>query len=103
MGKYLLNNKVYDTDEAEEVIKYIKPIEHNGLFSKTYPKYRHTLYKTQKGQFFVHVGEYVGNTDVLYNNKDYIELLDIDKVKDILNRLNAIEQYKKNFDDLEEG
>ena len=103
MGKYLLNNKVYDTDKAEEVIKYKKTIEHNGLFCKTYPEYRHTLYKTQKGQFFVHIGEYVGDFDVSYNNKDYIELLDIDEVKDILNRLNAIEQYKKFFDDLEEG
>ena len=56
MGRYLLNNKVYDTENAEEIIKYIKPIEHNGLFFKSYPKYIHTLYKTQKGHFFVHVG-----------------------------------------------
>ena len=59
--RYLIKNKVYDTEKAQEIIKYIKQIEHKGLFVTTYPKYRHTLYKTQKGQFFVHIGEYVGH------------------------------------------
>lgn len=103
MGRYLLNNKIYDTEKAQEIIKYIKPIEHNGLIFKTYPKYRHTLYKTQKGTFFVHIGEYVGNPDISYGDKDYIELLSADEVKEILNHLNEIEIYEKIFDDLEEG
>lgn len=101
--RYLLNNKVYDTEKAQEIIKYIKPIEHNGLFLKTYPKYRHTLYKTQKGKFFVHIGEYVGNSDISYGDKDYIELLSADEVKEVLNQLNEIEKYEEIFDDLEEG
>lgn len=101
--RYLLNNKVYDTEKAQEIIKYIKPIEHNGLFLKTYPKYRHTLYKTQKGKFFVHIGEYVGNPDISYGDKDYIELLSADEVKEVLNQLNEIEKYEEIFDDLEEG
>lgn len=101
--RYLLNNKVYDTEKAQEIIKYIKPIEHNGLFLKTYPKYRHTLYKTQKGKFFVHIEEYVGNSDISYGDKDYIELLSADEVKEVLNQLNEIEKYEEIFDDLEEG
>ena len=101
--RYLLNNKVYDTEKAQEIIKYIKPIEHNGLFFKTYPKYRHTLYKTQKGKFFVHIGEYVENPDISYGDKDYIELLSADEVKEVLNQLNEIEKYEEIFDDLEEG
>lgn len=101
--RYLLNNKVYDTEKAQEIIKYIKPIEHNGLFFKTYPKYRHTLYKTQKGKFFVHIGEYIGNPDISYVDKDYIELLSADEVKEVLNKLNEIEKYEEIFDDLEEG
>lgn len=101
--RYLLNNKVYDTEKAQEIIKYIKPIEHNGLFLKTYPKYRHTLYETQKGKFFVHIGEYVGNPDISYGDKDYIELLSADEVKEVLNQLNEIEKYEEIFDDLEEG
>ena len=103
MGRYLLDNKVYDTEKAEEIIKYIKPIKHNGLFLNTYPQYRHTLYKTQKGNFFVHIGEYVGNPEILYDDKDYIEILSADEVKEILNQLNDVEKYEEIFDDLEEG
>lgn len=103
MGRYLLNNKVYDTKTAEEIIKYTKPIEHNGLFIKTYPRYKHTLYRTPKGQFFIHIGEYAGDSDISYADKDYIELLKANEVKEILNKLNAIKEYKKIFDDLEEG
>lgn len=100
--KYLINNKVYDTEKAQEIIKYIKPIEHKGLFVTTYPRYRHTLYKTKKGQFFVHVGECL-TQDIAYSHKNYIELLSDDEVKAILNNLNAINQYNELFDDLEEG
>lgn len=103
MGRYLLDNKVYDTEKAEEIIKYIKPIKYKGLFFNTYPKYRHTLYKTQKGKFFVHIGEYVGNPEILYDDKDYIEILSADEVKEILNKLNDIEKYDEIFGDLEEG
>lgn len=41
MGRYLLNNKVYDTDKAEEIIKYRKAVKHNGLVFDTYPQYIH--------------------------------------------------------------
>ena len=101
--RYLINNKIYDTETSEKIITYIKQIPHDGLFITTYPKYRHTLYKTKKGQFFVHIGEYVGKTDVSYCNKDYIELISEDEVKGILNALNDIEKYQELFDDIEEG
>lgn len=48
MGRYLLNNKVYDTDKAEEIIKYRKAVKHNGLVFDTYPQYIHTLCKVEK-------------------------------------------------------
>ena len=34
MGRYLLNNKVYDTEKAEEIIKYIKPIKIQRIIFK---------------------------------------------------------------------
>lgn len=47
--KYLLNNKVYDTEKAEEILKYIKTIEQKSIWGLyRYPKYECTLYKTQK-------------------------------------------------------
>lgn len=100
--RYMLGNKVYDTEKAKEIIKYTKPIEHKGLFFTTYPRYTHTLYKTQKGQFFTHIGECV-ETDIAYSDKDYIELLSEDDVKAILNKLNKADIYNDLFDDLEEG
>ena len=101
--KYIIDHKVYDTEKSTEIIKYTQGIEHKGLFVTTYPKYEHTLYKSQKGQFFVHIGKYVGNTDVSYQDKDKIELLSEKEVKEILNQLNEVETYKKIFNDLEEG
>nr|DAO42275.1 MAG TPA: hypothetical protein [Caudoviricetes sp.] len=100
--RYLIKNKVYDTEKAQEIIKYIKQIKHKGLFVTTYPKYRHTLYKTQKGQFFVHIGECL-TQDTAYSHKNYIELLSNDEVKEILNQLNEVDLYQQLFDDLEEG
>lgn len=102
--RYLLNNKIYDTEKAKEIIKYIKPIKHKSIFGYYfYPQYRHTLYKTTKGQFFVHIGEYVGKSDISYSNKDYIELISEEEVKEILNKLNDIDKYIELFNDLEEG
>ena len=51
----------------------------------------------------IEIGEYVKDSNVLYTDKDYIELLETDEVKEILNQLNAIEEYKKTFNDLEKG
>ena len=91
-------------EKAEEILKYIKTIEQKSIWGLyCYPKYECTLYKTQKGNFFVHVGKYVGNTDVSYQDKDKIELLSEKEVKEILNQLNEVETYKKIFNDLEEG
>lgn len=102
--RYLLNNKVYDTEKAQKIIKYRQSIEHKGLFGySSYPKYQHTLYKTNKGQFFVHIGKYIGNTDISYIDRDYIELLTDEEVKIILNELNDVEKYTELFDDIEEG
>ena len=101
--KYLINGKVYDTEKSQEIIKYTQGIEHKGLFVTTYPRYEHTLYKSPKGQFFVHIGEYVKQSAVVYSDKDYIELLSEEEVKEILNQLNEIDKYKELFDDLEEG
>ena len=101
--RYLLNNKIYDTEKAQKIITYLKGIEHKGILGYSfYPRYEHTLYKTTKGQFFVHIGNYVG-TEISYADKDYIELLSDDDVKVILNKLNEIDKYNELFDDLEEG
>lgn len=101
--RYLINNKVYDTEKAQEIIKYIQGVEHKGLVVTTYPKYEHTLYKSSKGQFFVHIGKYVGRTDISYNDKDYIELQTEEQARQTLEDLNKIEKYIEVFGEIEEG
>lgn len=49
--KYLLNNKVYDTEKSKEIIKYSKPVKTPFFNTFVYPKYEHTLYKTKNGAF----------------------------------------------------
>jgi hypothetical protein len=100
--RYLVDNKVYDTEKSELILVYTDIIENKGLFLTTYPRYTHMLFKSSKGQFFVHIGD-CKEKDIAYSNKDYIELLTEDEVKDLLHRLNLPNIYEKLFDNLEEG
>lgn len=101
--KHLLNNKVYDTEKSKEIIKYSKAVKTPFFNFFVYPKYEHTLYKTKKGVFFVHIGKYLNSSSVIYNDLDYIELIAEEEVKKILNNLNKIEEYEELFGKLEEG
>ena len=100
--QYLVDNKLYDMEKSKLIIKYIDSIETRGIVT-TYPKYEHTLYKSSKGQFFVHIGKYKGASSLGYHDKEYIKLLSDTSVKRILNELNAREEYKELFGYLEEG
>lgn len=101
--RYLVNNQVYDIEKSKKILEYIKPIECTTLLlGKMYPRYEHTLYRTAKGKFFVHVGKYTGSS-FGFRDEDYIELLTEDEVKRILENLNKIELYEELFGELEEG
>lgn len=99
--KYLFDNKYYDTEKAKKIIDYVKAIEHKGTVT-TYPRYKHTLYKSEKGQFFVHVGESLSKF-IVYPDYDYIYLIPKEKAKEILVKLNEIELYEELFGVVEEG
>ncbi len=102
--RYLLNNKIYDTEKAQKIMTYTKSVPYKDVFGFTaYPRYNHTLYKTTKGQFFVHIGKYVQESPIPYHDNDYIELISEEEVKEILNKLNDIDKYIELFKDLEEG
>ncbi len=101
--RYLLDGKIYDTEKSEKIIKYKKGVEHKGLFLTTYPEFEHTIYKTPKGNFFVHVGKYLGEKDISYKDTDYIELISTSKVKEVLEQLNDVDIYEKIFRKIEEG
>jgi hypothetical protein len=47
--KEIINKKVYDTEQAEEIAQYT-----NGGNSRDFGFIRETLYKTQNGNYFLH-------------------------------------------------
>ena len=100
--RYILNGKMYDTEKSQKIITYIKSIENKGI-TTTYPKYRHTIYKTRNGAFFTHIGKYVGSAFIGFKDMDCIQLTNEDEVKEILELLNKIDIYEKLFGKAEEG
>ena len=47
--QYLVNNRIYNTENAEKIISYSKSSEINRVgYLTIYKKYKHTLYKTKK-------------------------------------------------------
>lgn len=96
--QYLVNNRIYDTEKAEKIISYSKFLEINRLGCLTmYKKYKHTLYKTKKDRYFLVIEDYK------HIEHEEIELLTETEVKDLLCELNAIDEYKDLFGELEEG
>ena len=54
----IINKKVYDTETAEFVAEY-----HNGYFRRDFRYEYEGLYKSKKGQFFIHgIGEHCQST-----------------------------------------
>lgn len=96
--QYLVNNRIYDTENAEKIISYSKSLESNRVgYLTVYKKYKHTLYKTKKDRYFVIIEDY---KDI---EREKIELLTETEVKDLLCELNAIDKYKDLFGNIEEG
>ena len=96
--KKIINNKLYDTDKAKELVKFGENVGHPGLFYNITSAHDAIIYKTNNGTYF----EYVGPNN---NYPDYetLDLLTKEKVKKILIDINAIDAYEKEFGKLEEG
>lgn len=55
--KYLINNKIYDTESAEKIINYIRFLPVEGILGyEIKVGYKCILYKTKKGQFLSIMG-----------------------------------------------
>lgn len=96
--RYLINNKLYDTEKSEKIITFEKSLEIWSIGGVTmYKKFTHVLYKTNKGKYFL----------IIENCKnsayDEIQLLTETEVKDLLCELNAIDTYELLFGEIEEG
>lgn len=96
--KKIINNKIYDTSKATELVKFCKDVVHTVWVYDFASAHNAIIYKTNKGTYF----EYVGPNN---NYPDYetLDLLTNEKVKKILIDINAIDVYEKEFGKLEEG
>ena len=93
--KFIVNNKIYDTDKAELLAEGERQYEsYNRLFDITlYPYYETKLYKTEKGNYF-----FVYETKLSH----CIEVTDEATAKTWLMRKNY-SKYVELFGELEEA
>ena len=92
--KFIVNNKIYDTDKAELLCTFSKQWESKTIVGTLYP-YRDTnLYKTAKGAYF-----FTCCTDY---GTHYIEVIDENTAKYYLMRKNY-DKYVEMFGALEEA
>lgn len=96
--KRIINNKLYDTDKAKELVKFGENVGHHGLFYNITSAHDAIIYKTNKGNYLKYVGP---NND--YPNYKTLDLLTAEEVKKILIQINAIDVYETEFGKLEEG
>lgn len=102
--KAIRDNKVYDTEKAEEVMTFYRetPVTGINLFGQ---EIKHNvsreciLYKTVKGNWFEHRKKM--NTTM--NSKDIIVLVNEEDVKSTFRSLGEVEKYEEYFEKLEEA
>lgn len=96
---FILDDKKYDTDKSEVVLKYREKFEGMILWGRQlYDLCPMTLYKTQKGNWFS-VREIEKNGLKSYVAYKHTKA----SVKEILSNLNKVELIEKHFENLEEA
>lgn len=100
--KTIINDKLYDTEQATEIIKYLIKVEHKSIIAgmSFYPYHYATIYRTKKGSYLKYVG-----ADQKKEYKEYktLELISESEVKKLLIELNEINKYIELFGAVEEG
>lgn len=92
--KFIVKDKLYDTEKSEKVIEYQRKFQDKFMTFLCF--YRKTvLYKTDKENWFS-----VSNID---NGGHIIYEETIDKAKEIIRGLNAVDTYMKYFGPLTEA
>lgn len=69
--RFIVNNKLYDTDKAELLCTFSKQWESKTILDTLYP-YRDTnLYKTAKGAYFFHLSRGLRYSLYRSNRREY--------------------------------
>lgn len=94
--KFIIDNKVYDTEKSEKIIKYTKQYPLEGpLGFIINPRYDTVLYRTRKGNWFS-VAMKNFDKKIAYKETN-------DTVKKLFKSLDEVELYNKYFGTLEEA
>lgn len=102
----IIDGKLYDTEKARLLFDYKTRVYHNsnsimGSYM-TRPFHYASIYKTKKGTYL----KYIGNaceTAILYENYEQLEVISEEEVKQLLLRINDVDNYIKIFGKLEKG
>lgn len=97
--KCIINNMLYDTEKATEIISYREKVAHKTAFYTFYPYHHAKLFKTNKNAYLKYIGADVRQE---YRNYESLEVITENQVKNILIKLNAVDKYIELFGDVEE-
>ena len=92
--KFIVNNKIYDTENAEKLCTFSKQWESKTIVGTLYPYRDTTLYKTAKGAYFL--------TCCMDYGRHYIEVINENTAKKYLMH-NDYSKYVELFGELEEA
>jgi hypothetical protein len=100
--KFIIGNKIYDTENAKEIFKYREKVwnkYHNPFIGQDFSMSKWkgvTLYLTSKGNWFaVRENEYHEEVECISKTEE--------DVKNTFSNLNQIDLYNKYFSTLEEA
>ena len=92
--KFIVNNKIYDTDKSELLCEFRKPWEARTIIGTLYLARYTSLYRTAKGAYFL--------TCLADYDNGYIEVINEAEAKEYLMH-NNYEKYAEMFGELEEA
>lgn len=92
--KFIVNNKIYDTDKAELLCTFSKQWESKTIIGTLYPSRNTNLYKTAKGSYFLTCTADYGTS--------FIEVIEENMAKKYL-MYNNYNKYAEMFGALEEA
>lgn len=107
--KQVIDNKLYDTEKSKLLYQFVKNVPETRYFiGKEYSVncWRDTdLYKTAKGNYFIHIKQpnIDHNSATNYGErKEYIEQISYDEAKEIVQKLN-VDKAIELFGEIEEA
>ncbi len=106
--KAIIDNKIYDTESANKIYSYLKNVPETRYFlGQEYQTncWRYAdMYKTKKGNYFIHVKQPSEERNNCYcaDREEVIELISEEDAKRVLQKLD-IQKSIEIFGEVEEG